>query len=157
MLKENGTKAAPWTPCATALARREAWHGLGWHSRTWRRGAIPKMLHWNATTVHNHNGLDHFLTDDKVGYHNCLWCPAWVSHATRFEHEGDAQGLAAALFSEKVKGKMVRDHPEFPGNKAGKVVETIIKILLIPNSKTEQNDCGVLHPVNAGNETSQSL
>ena len=74
MLKENGTKAAPWTPCATALARREAWHGLGWRSRTWRRGAIPnKMLHWNATTVHNHNGLDHFLTDDKVGYHQFVF------------------------------------------------------------------------------------
>ena len=39
---------------------------------------------------------------------------------------------------------MVRDHPEFPGNKAGLVVEQIIKKLLY------QNDCGDLHPANTG-------
>ena len=37
----------------------------------------------------------------------------------RFESEEDPEGLAAALFTEKVNAGLSRPHPEFPKNKAG--------------------------------------
>ena len=80
-------------------------------------------------------------------------CPAcsWVSVTTcRFEREDDPEGLAAALFSEKVKGKLCRDHPEFPGIKAHELLNKSSRNLY------EQNDCGDLHLLNTGDETSKS-